>query len=132
MLPPHLARRTIPPLVAYLEQLSGVPGAENVRKVLGLPTASGEHIIKSACHVCHSATDPIRPRIKLWKGDPSALFPCDSREPAGVCPESDQRRADHDGLSGNTLQGQDAGVLLLESGRSVAAYMYLLRYPPRP
>ena len=57
MLPPTLSEAEIPPLVAYLEQLSDVPGAErNQAAVKESSHRIGEHIVKSACHVCHSAT----------------------------------------------------------------------------
>jgi mono/diheme cytochrome c family protein len=56
---PHLNETEIRSIAAYLEQLSDVPGA--ARKQVSLRESSirvGEQIVKSTCHVCHSATGP--------------------------------------------------------------------------
>ena len=56
---PHLNETEIRSIAAYLEQLSDVPGA--ARKQVSVRESSirvGEHIVKSTCHVCHSATGP--------------------------------------------------------------------------
>jgi mono/diheme cytochrome c family protein len=53
---PHLSDAEIRSLVAYLKLLAGVPGAE--REQVGVtesPVHVGEHIVKSTCHICHSA-----------------------------------------------------------------------------
>ena len=57
MPPPTLSDAEIRSLIAYLELLSGVPGAAN--RQIAVRESSyriGEHIVKSTCHVCHSAT----------------------------------------------------------------------------
>ena len=54
---PHLSEPEIRALVAYLKQLAGVPGAEREQVTLRIPrTRVGEHIAKSTCHICHSAS----------------------------------------------------------------------------
>ena len=59
MLPPTLSEAEIRSLVPYLEQLSDVPGAEkNQIAVKESSNRVGEHIAKSTCHICHSATGP--------------------------------------------------------------------------
>ena len=56
---PQLNELEIRSIVAYLEQLSEVPGAErNQVAVKESPYRVGEHIIKSTCHICHSAAGP--------------------------------------------------------------------------
>jgi mono/diheme cytochrome c family protein len=56
---PQLSELEIRSTVAYLEQLSGVPGAErNQVAVKESPYRVGEHIVKSICHICHSAAGP--------------------------------------------------------------------------
>jgi mono/diheme cytochrome c family protein len=54
---PHLNDAEVRLLVAYLKQLAGVPGAEAEQvAVKESPVRVGEHIVKSTCHTCHSAT----------------------------------------------------------------------------
>jgi mono/diheme cytochrome c family protein len=55
----HLSETEIHSLLAYLKQLADVPGAE--REPLAVketPERVGEHIVKSTCHICHSASGP--------------------------------------------------------------------------
>ena len=53
---PQLSEQEIRSIVAYLEQLSNVPGAEkNQIAINESPYRVGEHIVKSTCHICHSA-----------------------------------------------------------------------------
>jgi mono/diheme cytochrome c family protein len=55
----HLNEAEIRSIVAYLEQLSEIPGAG--RRQVALKESKyrvGEQIVKSTCHVCHSATGP--------------------------------------------------------------------------
>jgi len=59
MPPPTLSEGEIRSLVPYLEQLSDVRGAEeNQIAVKESSYRVGEHIVKSTCHICHSATGP--------------------------------------------------------------------------
>ncbi len=56
---PQLSEAEIRSLVAYLKQLAGVPGAEREQvAVKEAPSRVGEHIVKSTCHICHSAVGP--------------------------------------------------------------------------
>ncbi len=53
----YLSKSEIRSLIAYLQVLAGVPGAENEQMTLRESHARvGELIVKSTCHVCHSAT----------------------------------------------------------------------------
>jgi mono/diheme cytochrome c family protein len=53
----YLSDSEIRSLIAYLQMLAGVPGAENGQIALRESHARvGELIVKSTCHVCHSAT----------------------------------------------------------------------------
>lgn len=52
----HLSEAEIHALLAYLKQLSGIPGSENEQMVVKeSPYRIGEQIVKSTCHTCHSA-----------------------------------------------------------------------------
>ena len=50
----HLSEAEIRALLAYLNQLAGVPGAKQLT-VTEPPVRVGEHIVKSTCHICHDA-----------------------------------------------------------------------------
>lgn len=53
---PHLDEAEVRALIAYLKQLSGLPGAEHEQAtVKESPIRVGEHIVKSTCHICHAA-----------------------------------------------------------------------------
>ena len=55
----HLSEAEIRSLVAYLKQLADVPGAEREQLAIReTPVRVGEHIVKSTCHICHSASGP--------------------------------------------------------------------------
>ena len=55
----HLSDAEIRALLAYLKQLAEVPGAEGQQlEVRETPVRVGEHIAKSTCHICHSASGP--------------------------------------------------------------------------
>jgi mono/diheme cytochrome c family protein len=66
---PHLGEPEIRSIVAYLEQLSEVPGAErNQIAVKESPSRVGEQIVKSTCHICHSAVGPNPNPQQLYDG----------------------------------------------------------------
>src|ERR1700676_4012982 len=66
---PQLSEGEIRSIVAYLEQLSEVPGAErNQVAIKESPYRVGEHIIKSTCHICHSAAGPNPTLQQLFEG----------------------------------------------------------------
>jgi len=66
---PHLSEAETRSLVAYLNQLAGVPGAEGRQiAVTESPLRIGEHIVKSTCHTCHSATGPNPAPQQIWEG----------------------------------------------------------------
>jgi len=66
---PHLNDLEIRSLLAYLEQLSGVPGTESHQiAVQESPFRVGEHIVKSTCHICHSAAGPNPEPEDLMEG----------------------------------------------------------------
>jgi mono/diheme cytochrome c family protein len=50
----HLNDAEIRALLAYLNQLAGVPGAKQLT-VTESRVRVGEHIVKSTCHICHDA-----------------------------------------------------------------------------
>jgi mono/diheme cytochrome c family protein len=66
---PQLSETEIRSIIAYLEQLSEVPGAEkNQRVITESPYRVGEHIVKSTCHICHGAAGPDPSPQQLFQG----------------------------------------------------------------
>lgn len=66
---PQLKEAEIRSIVAYLEQLSEIPAAErNQVAVKESPTRVGEFIVKSTCHICHSAAGPNPDPQQLYEG----------------------------------------------------------------
>jgi mono/diheme cytochrome c family protein len=56
-------------LVAYLNLLAGLPGAEKAQlAVRESPVRVGELIVKSTCHICHSAAGPNPDPQQLLEG----------------------------------------------------------------
>jgi len=66
---PQLNEPEIRSIVAYLELLSEVPGAERGQvAVKESPNRVGEHIVKSTCHICHSAVGTNPDPQQLYEG----------------------------------------------------------------
>ena len=66
---PHLNEAEVRSLFAYLKLLAGVPRAAREQlAVTESPLHIGEHIVKSTCHTCHSATGPDPNPQQLWDG----------------------------------------------------------------
>lgn len=54
---PNLSEAEVRAVLAYIEQLSGVPGAEKRQiQISESRYRIGEHIVKSTCHTCHGAS----------------------------------------------------------------------------
>jgi mono/diheme cytochrome c family protein len=65
----HLTEAEIASLVAYLNQLAGLPGAEKTQvAVRESPVRMGELIVKSTCHICHTADGPNPDSQQLLEG----------------------------------------------------------------
>jgi len=134
MLPPTLSEAEIPPLVAYLEQLSGVPGAEKRQKVVKESAHRvGEHIVKSACHVCHSATgaNPTPEQIMEGEIPPLSTLPTRVSLPEFVRKVTSGNPITM-GTPATPYRGRMPVFYYLSQDEAAAAYLYLLRYPPRP
>ena len=134
MLPPVLSEAEIRSLVAYLEQLSGVPGAE--KKQLAVKESSyhvGEHIVKSTCHVCHNATGPNPSTQQILEG---AIPPLATLTTRVGLPDFVRKVTKGApiimGTPPTSYRGRMSVFTYLSQDEAAAAYMYLSRYPPRP
>ncbi len=133
MLPPTLSEAEIPPLVAYLEQLSDVPGAEkNQTAVKESSHRIGEHIVKSACHVCHSATGPNPDPQQILEG---AIPPLSALTTRVSLPEFVRKVTSGApilmGMPPTPYRGRMPVFGYLSQDEAAAAYLYLILYPPR-
>jgi mono/diheme cytochrome c family protein len=130
---PHLSEPEIGALTAYLKQLAGVPGAEREQVTLRVSRVRvGEHIAKSTCHICHSASGANPNPQQIMEG---AIPPLSSLT----------ARKDLSGFVGKVTEG--APVLMgtppllcrgrmpvfgyLSEDEAEDVYLYLTLHPPR-
>ena len=120
MPPPTLSDAEIRSLIAYLEVLSDVPGAAN--RQIAVRESSyriGEHIVKSTCHVCHSATGANPDPEQIYEGAiPPLSTLTDARQPPRFCQKGDHRRPHQHGHTASALQRPHAGLCLFDPRRS--------------
>lgn len=129
----HLTREEVKALLAYVEELAGIPGAERKQIWLSEPAARvGELLIKGTCHICHEATGPgLAISVAMPGAIPSlASLPRDRIR-------SEVIRKVREGLSRPMpMMPSDRGEMPifseLEPAEVAAAYAYLVGYPPRP
>jgi mono/diheme cytochrome c family protein len=128
----RLAREEVAALLAYLEQLAGVPGAE--RKQIWLSESSGrvgEHLVKGTCHICHEANGPgLAVAAGTRESIPSLASLPIERFPYEVI------RKVREGVSRPTpMMMSSRGQMPIFSDFTpeeiAAAYAYLVRYPPQ-
>jgi mono/diheme cytochrome c family protein len=133
---PQLSEVEIRSIVAYLEQLSEVPGAErNQVAVNESPTRVGEHIVKSTCHICHSAVGPNPDPQQLYEG---AIPPLSSLTTRTSLPEFIRKVTIGApiGMGAAPLSYRDfyRGRMpvfhYLSQDDAADAYLYLTLYPP--
>jgi mono/diheme cytochrome c family protein len=133
---PQLSEVEIRSIVAYLEQLSEVPGAErNQIAVNESPTRVGEHIVKSTCHICHSAAGPNPDPQQLYEG---AIPPLSSLTTRTSLPEFIRKVTIGApiGMGAAPLSYKDSyrGRMpvfhYLSQEDAADAYLYLTLYPP--
>jgi len=134
---PQLNPAEVHSIVAYLEQISNVPGAEkNQIAVKESPYRVGEQIVKSTCHICHSAAGPDTTPQQLAQGAIPPLSTLTSRMNL-----SDFVRKVTDGApitmgrEPSTDRGFYRGRMpvfrYLTEDEAADAYLYLSLYPPR-
>jgi mono/diheme cytochrome c family protein len=134
MLPPTLSEEEIRSLVPYIEQLSGVAGAEK-RQIAVKESADrvGEHIVKSTCHVCHSATGPNPDPEQILQG---AFPPLSTLTTRVSLPDFVRKVTNGAPVMSGTPPALHRGRMpvfsYLSQDEAAAAYEYLLRYPPKP
>jgi mono/diheme cytochrome c family protein len=133
MPPPSLSEEEIRSLVAYLEQLSEVPGAEkNQIPVKESSYRIGEHIVKSTCHVCHSAIGRNPDPQQIMDG---AIPPLSTLTTRASLPEFVRKVTSGApiimGTPPTAYRGRMPVFLFVSQGEAADAYMYLALYPPQ-
>jgi len=128
----HLAQEEVAALLAYLEELAGVPGAERKQIWLSEPAGRvGEHLVKGTCHICHEASGPgLAVGVAMKESIPALASLPIERFPYEVI------RKVREGISRPTpMMTSNHGQMPIFSDLTpeevAAAYAYLVRYPPR-
>jgi mono/diheme cytochrome c family protein len=128
----HLSEAEIRSLVAYLNQLAGVPGAEKEQVAIQEPHARvGELIVKSTCHVCHDATGTNPTPAELLQG----AIPPLSALPARVNQTQLVRKVTSGapvvmGTASSMYRGRMPVFSYLSAHEAADVYEYLTHYPP--
>jgi cytochrome c5 len=132
MPPPNLSEAEIRSLIPYLEQLSDVPGAEkNQIAVKESSYRVGEHIVKSTCHVCHSATGLNPNPQQILEGAIPPLSTLTTR--VGLAEFVRKVTCGAPIIMGSPptpYTGRMPVFVYLSQDEAAEAYMYLLLYPP--
>ncbi|MGC1625243.1 MAG: cytochrome c, partial [Candidatus Acidiferrales bacterium] len=133
MPPPTLSEAEIRSLVAYLEQLSGVPRAEkNQIAIKESPYRVGEQIVKSTCHVCHSAQGPNPDPQEIMEG---AIPPLSCLTTRVGLPDFVRKVTSGApiimGTPATPYRGRMPVFFYLSQDEAADAYMYLALYPPQ-
>jgi mono/diheme cytochrome c family protein len=129
----HLQGQEVDALVAYLEELAGVPGAE--RRQIRLTESyerAGEHLVKGTCHICHGATGPGTDPEALLR---NVLPSLESIPRTKTIYQTIHKVRVGDRVEMGPLHLLSAGRMpvfyYLTDDEVAAAYLYLIIYPPR-
>jgi mono/diheme cytochrome c family protein len=128
----YLREAEIRSLVAYLEQLAGVPGAEQEQVAIQEShDRIGELIVKSTCHTCHGATGLNPTSAELFEG----AIPPLSVLPARVNRAQLVRKVTSGapvvmGTPSSAYRGRMPVFSYLSEDEAADIYKYLTRYPP--
>lgn len=128
----HLSETEIRSLVAYLKQLADVPsaGAEQLA-VRVTPVRVGEHIVKSTCHICHSASGPNPDPQQLADGAIPPLSTLTSRVSLGQFVRKVTRGAPIVmGTPPLACRGRMPVFYYLSEEEATDVYLYLSSYRP--
>jgi len=129
---PHLTEPEVRAILAYLNQLAGVPGAERQQAVVEeSPVRVGEHIVKSTCHICHNAAGPNPNPEQISQG---AIPPLSTLTTRTNLPEFVRKvRSGAPIVMGTPAllcRGRMPVFYYLSENEAADVYMYLKRYRP--
>jgi mono/diheme cytochrome c family protein len=129
---PHLSEPEVRAIVSYLKQLAGVPGAENQQATVEESRLRvGEHVVKSTCHICHSAAGPNPNAEQLFHGSIPPLSTLTTRT---SLPEFERKVRSGAPITMGTppspFRGRMPVFYYLDKDEVADAYLYLRLYPP--
>jgi mono/diheme cytochrome c family protein len=129
----HLSEPETRALVAYLNQLAGVPGAERQQVTLRVSRIHvGEHIAKSTCHICHSAAGADPNPQQILDGAIPPLSTLTSRKDlSGFVSKVTQGAPVLMGAPPLLCRGRMPVFGYLSADEAEDVYLYLTLYPPR-
>ena len=129
----HLSEPEVRALVAYLNQLAGVPGAERQQVTVRVSRIHvGEHIAKSTCHICHSASGADPNPQQILDGAIPPLSTLNGREDLSEFVSKVTQGAPV--LMGSPpllCRGRMPVFGYLSEDEAEDVYLYLTLYPPR-
>ncbi len=128
----HLSEAEIHSLVAYLNQLVGVPGAELGQVAIRESRARvGELIVKSTCHVCHDATGSNPTPAELMEGaiPPLSVLPVRVNQ-AELVRKVRSGAPVAMGATSSVYRGRMPVFGYLSQNEAEDVYEYLTQYPP--
>ncbi len=119
-------------ILAYLRQLAGFPGAENEQiPVSESPVRIGELIVKSTCHICHSAAGPNPGPEQLGNGVIPPLETLTTRKnQSGLIEKVTEGAPVLMGNPSMLFRGRMPVFDYLTADEAADVYMYLTLYPP--
>jgi mono/diheme cytochrome c family protein len=132
----QLSEAEIRSIVAYLEQLSDVPGAEGSQiAVRESSYRVGELVVKSTCHICHSAAGPNPDPQQLLEG---AIPPLSALTTRTSLPDFIRKVTNGAPIIMGTppfsyrdsYRGRMPVFRYLSEDEAADAYLYLTLYPP--
>ncbi len=119
-------------LVAYVDQLAGVPGAEKRQIRLNEPSMRvGEHLVKATCHICHDATGPHPTPEQMLEGEiPPLSTLTRSKSLEQFVQKVMQGTPVTMGVLELRYRGRMPVFYYIRPDEAAAAYLYLSMYPP--
>ncbi len=129
---PQLNETEIHSIVGYLRQLAGIPGAEKEQVTVSEPPVRvGELIVKSTCHICHSATGPNPNPEQLLNGAIPPLQTLTTRKnQSGLVEKVTQGAPILMGDPPILARGRMPVFHYLTPDEAADVYLYLSLYPP--
>jgi len=131
---PHLSEADIRSLLAFLKQMAGFPGAEKQQVTVDESTFRvGEQVVKSTCHICHSAAGPNPTPEQISQG---AIPPLSTLTTRASLPEFVRKVTSGAPITMGSPPSQCRGRMpvfgYLSEDEAADAYLYLMLYPPHP
>lgn len=129
---PHLTEPEVQAILGYLKQLAELPGAENQQlTVTESRMRVGEHVVKSTCHICHSATGTNPTSAQLFNGVIPPLSTLTTRTSLSGFERKVKSGAPIlMGAPASVYRGRMPVFYYLSADEVADAYMYLKSYPP--